>query len=114
MSKADSTVQVVDQLHVDNEAIRRSNVAQRNETRKKWRIEMNERLIELAGGETVLSPLTRLKNGEIEDAVTDFAENFRFTDRGLGLEFTDRERLCEFFRKSESYTQALLFRQIKF
>jgi hypothetical protein len=60
---------------------------------------MKEGSIELAAGDEVLSALTRLKNGKIEDAVADFAENFRFNDRGLGLEFTDRERLLEFFRK---------------
>ena len=60
---------------------------------------MKESLIELLAGDEVLSALTRLKNGKIEDAVADFAENFRFNDRGLGLEFTDRERLLEFFRK---------------
>jgi len=46
-------------LHVDNEAIRRSNLAQRDETRKKWRIEMNEHLIELAA---VISEYTVLLN----------------------------------------------------
>lgn len=53
----------------------------------------------MAAGDEVLSALTRLKNGRIEDAVADFAENFSFNDRGLGLEFTDRERLREFFLK---------------
>lgn len=43
--------------------------------------------------------LTRLHNGNAEDAVADFAENFCFNDRGLGLEFTDKERLHEFFQK---------------
>jgi hypothetical protein len=43
--------------------------------------------------------LTRLKNGEIEDAIAGFAEEFCFIDRGLGLEFNDRERLREFLQK---------------
>ena len=61
---------------------------------------MNEGLIEVAPrDEGVLSALTRLKNGKSEDAVADFAERFCFNDKGLGLEFTDRERLREFFQK---------------
>jgi hypothetical protein len=60
---------------------------------------MKESLIELLAGDEVLSALTRLKNGKIEDVAADFAENFCFNGRGLGLEFTDKERLLEFFRK---------------
>jgi len=60
---------------------------------------MKESLIELLAGDEVLSALTRLRNGKIEDVAADFAENFCFNDRGLGLEFTDKERLLEFFRK---------------
>ena len=60
---------------------------------------MKESLIELLAGDEVLSALTRLKNGKIEDVAADFVENFCFNDRGLGLEFTDKERLLEFFRK---------------
>ena len=61
---------------------------------------MIEALTEVAArDEDVLNALTRLKNGKVEDAVADFAENFRFNDLGVGLEFTDRERLREFFEK---------------
>jgi hypothetical protein len=61
---------------------------------------MNGHLIDLASrAEDVLGALTRLQNGTIEDAIADFAEDFCFNDRGLGLEFTDKERLLEFFRK---------------
>ena len=66
---------------------------------EKWRIEMKPGLIELAAGDEVLSALTRLKSGKIEDAIADFAENFSFNDRGLGLEFSDKERLREFLQK---------------
>jgi ketosteroid isomerase-like protein len=59
---------------------------------------MNEALIEVAARD-VLSVLTHLGNGNIEDAVADFAETFCFNDRGLGLEFTEREQLREFFQK---------------
>jgi hypothetical protein len=50
--------------------------------------------------DVVLNVLTRLKNGEIDDAIACFAEKFTFNDRGIGLEFKDRERLTEFFQKT--------------
>lgn len=47
--------------------------------------------------ETVLSALRR---GLIEEAVAQFCEPFTFVDHGLGLEFTDKARLAEVFRKA--------------
>jgi hypothetical protein len=47
----------------------------------------------------VLTVLTNLKNGKIADAIADFAEEFKFKDHGIGLEFEDKERLGEFFQK---------------
>src|SRR6266404_5305990 len=38
----------------------------------------------------VLTVLTDLKNGKIEDALAGFAEEFRFKDHGIGLEFKKR------------------------
>ncbi|HEX2715732.1 MAG TPA: nuclear transport factor 2 family protein [Candidatus Acidoferrales bacterium] len=71
---------------------------------------MNGRLIDLAArGEDVSNALTRLQNGTIEDAIADFAEDFCFNDRGLGLEFTDKERLREFFRKERELYPTLCF-----
>lgn len=46
-----------------------------------------------------LIALSHLRNGNIEDALAEFAEEFCFTDRALGLEFTDRERLRKFLLK---------------
>jgi ketosteroid isomerase-like protein len=48
----------------------------------------------------VLTVLMLLKNGKIHDATACFAEQFEFKDRGIGLEFNDRERLAEFFQKT--------------
>jgi steroid delta-isomerase-like uncharacterized protein len=48
----------------------------------------------------VLTVLTHLKNGKIGDAIACFAEEFRFKDHGMGLEFKDKERLAEFFQKT--------------
>ena len=63
--------------------------------------------------EDVLRALTRLKNENIEDAVAEFAENFCFNDRGLGLEFTDKERLREFFLKERELYPSLSFQTNK-
>jgi len=57
----------------------------------------------------VLTVLAHLNNGEVDDAVTRFAEEFRFKDHGIGLEFKDKERLREFFQKTrELYPHSLL------
>ena len=57
----------------------------------------------------VLAALTYLKNGKIGDAIACFAEEFTFKDHGMGLEFKDKERLSEFFQKTqELYPDSLL------
>jgi len=57
----------------------------------------------------VLTVLSQLKNGKIEEALADFAEQFRFKDHGIGLEFKDKERLGEFFHKTrELYPDSFL------
>jgi hypothetical protein len=62
-----------------------------------------------ASEEIVLNVLTNLKNGKIEDALARFAQEFRFKDHGLGLEFNDKDRLAEFFRKTRDlYPNSLL------
>jgi steroid delta-isomerase-like uncharacterized protein len=64
---------------------------------------MIEALSEMAArNEDVLRALTRLNNGESEEAIADFAEDFCFNDRGLGLEFNDREQLREFLQKERA------------
>jgi limonene-1,2-epoxide hydrolase len=50
--------------------------------------------------EVVSTVLIHLKDGNIEDAIACFAEKFEFNDRGIGLEFNDRERLADFFQKT--------------
>jgi len=71
---------------------------------------MNDVLIEMqSGGQGVLSALRHLKNGKIVDALAKFAENFCFTDRALGLEFTDKEQLRQFLQKErELYPKSSL------
>ena len=57
----------------------------------------------------VLTVLSDLKNGKIEDALVGFAVEFRFKDHGIGLEFKDKQRLAEFFYKTrELYPDSVL------
>jgi steroid delta-isomerase-like uncharacterized protein len=59
--------------------------------------------------EVVSTVLMHLKDGNIQDAIACFAEKFEFNDRGIGLEFNDKERLAEFFQKiRELYPDSLL------
>jgi hypothetical protein len=56
-----------------------------------------------------LTVLTHLKNGKIDDAIARFVEKLTFKDHGIGLEFTDTERLSAFFRKTrELYPDSCL------
>jgi len=62
---------------------------------------MSEIAIERAAAEPmVLTAVTHLQNREVDDAIDLFAEDFRYIDRGIGLEFSSKERLAEFFRKT--------------
>ena len=71
---------------------------------------MSEIPIGIAASEgVVLAVLTHLKHGKIDDAIARFAEEFRFKDHGIGLEFKDKERLREFFQKTrELYPDSFL------
>ena len=61
-----------------------------------------ETLIATAASEgIVLTVLSHLKNGKIEEALASFAEEFQFKDHGIGLEFKDKQRLAEFFYKTQ-------------
>ena len=42
-------------------------------------------------------------NGQIDDATTDFADEFRFKDYGIGLEFHEKKGLAEFFQKTREF-----------
>jgi steroid delta-isomerase-like uncharacterized protein len=70
----------------------------------KGRLDMSESAFETGTSEQVVLPvLTRLDNGNIDDAIARFAEEFTFKDRGIGLEFKDKGRLTEFFQKTREY-----------
>jgi hypothetical protein len=71
---------------------------------------MHEMTIPMAAPEElVLSVLMDLNKGPISEVTAHFARKFRFKDHGIGLEFTDRERLGEFFQKTrELYPDSVL------
>ena len=71
---------------------------------------MNELGIATAGSDRlVLTVISRLNEGNIEDAVALFADQFSFKDHGIQLEFNTKERLTEFFQKArELYPDMLL------
>jgi len=71
---------------------------------------MSEISMEMATSEeVVLTVLTHLNNGKIDDAIAGLSEKFRFEDHGIGVEFTDKERLAEFFQKTrELYPDSFL------
>ncbi len=52
-----------------------------------------------AGKPVVLAVLQALSEGHTPRAVRHFSDQFTFTDNGLGLSFTDKGRLQEFFNK---------------
>jgi steroid delta-isomerase-like uncharacterized protein len=53
-----------------------------------------------ASDKIVLAVISHLNKGEIEDALALFADQFSFKDHGIGLEFNEKDRLTEFFRKA--------------
>src|SRR5215469_2140545 len=71
---------------------------------------VGETLITKAASEgVVLAVLSHLNNGQIEEALASFADEFRFDDHGIGLEFKDKQRLAEFFYKTrELYPDCFL------
>jgi limonene-1,2-epoxide hydrolase len=62
---------------------------------------MSEVLIQTLSPQRVVSAVLRQLNQEqIEDTVACFTTDFRYKDHGIGLEFRNKERLSEFFRKT--------------
>jgi hypothetical protein len=71
---------------------------------------MSEVSIQMLSPQRVVSAVRRQLNQEqIEDAVACFSTDSRYKDQGIGLEFRDKERLTEFFRKKrELYPDCFL------
>ena len=53
--------------------------------------------------EVVLTAVTNLNSRRINEAIANFAEEFRFKDHGIDLDFNDKERLAEFFQKNREF-----------
>jgi steroid delta-isomerase-like uncharacterized protein len=67
----------------------------------KRRSAMSEVAVQASTPEEVVSAvIVQLSEGQVEDATASFAEEFRFKDHGIELEFTDKGRLTEFFQKA--------------
>ena len=62
---------------------------------------MSEASVQKLSPQRAVSAVLKQPNQEqIEDATACFATDFRYQDHGIGLEFRDKERLAEFFRKA--------------
>jgi hypothetical protein len=62
---------------------------------------MNEVSVQSLTPEILVSAVFKqLTDGHVEDAAASFAPCFRFRDHGIGLEFSDKRRLAEFFQKA--------------
>ena len=62
-----------------------------------------------ASDKIVLAVISHVNEGNIEDAVALFADQFSFKDHGIRLEFEAKDRLAEFFRKArELYPDTLV------
>jgi hypothetical protein len=62
---------------------------------------MSEVAVQASTPEQVVSAvIMQLSEGQVEDATSSFAEEFRFKDHGIELEFTAKGRLTEFFQKT--------------
>jgi len=81
-----------------------------SESDKEKEIQMHTIQLETPVRSDVVSQvLSHLTKGEIWEATAFFAEKVHFNDWGIGLEFTDRGRLAEFFQKSrELYPESTL------
>src|SRR5690242_19932578 len=72
---------------------------------------MSEVSIQALSPQTVVSAvLTQLNQERIEEAVACFTADCRYEDHGIGLEFTDKERLTEFLRKTRQLYPDYLLR----
>jgi len=70
---------------------------------------MSEVRTATAAPEMVLAVISHLNKGEIDDALALFADQFSLKDHGIGLEFNEKDRLAEFFRKArELYPDTLV------
>jgi steroid delta-isomerase-like uncharacterized protein len=90
----------VDEEDGECQVLTEADLRYRRRIREEWRSEMSRVSTEAATPEAViLATLAHLGSGQFGKTTARFAEAFRFTDHGIGLEFGDRARLAEFFQK---------------
>jgi steroid delta-isomerase-like uncharacterized protein len=66
-------------------------------------------IVTAASDKIVLAVISHVNEGNIEDAVALFADQFSLKDHGIRLEFEAKDRLAECFRKArELYPDSLL------
>lgn len=70
------------------------------------------RLDNRIASEPVAQVIKALNEGRIQEAMTHFADEFIFTDNGLGLYFDDRAHLQEFFEKTRELYPDLSIRLV--
>ena len=58
-----------------------------------------------ASDKIVLVVISHLNEGNIEDAVALFADQFSFKDHGIGLDFDTKDRLAEFSGRRANSTR---------
>jgi hypothetical protein len=70
------------------------------------KVQMNELgIATVASDKIVLAVTSHLNEGNIEDAVAIFADQFSFKDHGIRLEFNTKDRLAEFFGRRSNSTR---------
>ena len=57
-------------------------------------------IVTAAPDKIVLAVVSLLNEGQIDDALALFADEFSFKDHGVGLEFNTKDRLAEFLKKA--------------
>ena len=93
-----------------NDQIRRSDSADKAATESAPEPMKTIKTIPSAAPEWALQTvLCAVRQGQIDEAVDQFSDQFTFNDHGLGLEFTDKRRLTDFFAKMrELYSDSLV------
>ena len=81
-----------------------------NDCAKGKKVQMSDLDIAIAAPDKIVkAAISHLNEGNVEDAVALFTDQFSFKDHGTQLEFTTKDQLAEYFRKArELYPDSLL------
>lgn len=64
-----------------------------------------------ASDKVVLAVASHLNDGNIEDALALYADQFSFKDHGIRLAFNTKDRLAEFFGRSANFTRTPFYKR---